>query len=300
MRKTKYQLSIFAGAAFLSLASLAPVCAADTLSRIRETNTITIAHRESSVPFSYLDENKKPVGYAVDLCVKIADALRRDLKLPNLNVVYLPVSSSSRIPAIVEGKADLECGSTTNNAERRKIVAFTIPHFVAAARMLVRTNSGIKNWADLRNKRVATTKGTTSVKLLTDRDKARALTLKVIEAPDHAESFNMVAKGEADAFPMDDVLLFGLRANDPDPSRFAVVGDALSSEPYAIMMSKDDAAFKELVDREMARIINSGEIYKLYNKWFKAPIPPKGVNLNMPMGHLLRGTFQFPTDKVAD
>lgn len=289
-----------AGAAAALCLVMASAHAGDTLSRIRETQTITIAHREASLPFSYLDANKKPIGYAIDLCLKIADAVRRELKLGQLNIQYLPVTPTTRIPAIVEGKADLECGSTTNNAARRKQVAFTIPHFVAAARMVVRTDSGIKNWSDLRDKRVVTTKGTTTVKLLTDRDKVRALGLKLVEGRDHAESFGMVEKGQAEAFPMDDVLLFGLRANAPNPNDFVVVGDALSAEPYAIMLRKDDAPFKTLVDREMGRIINDGDVYKLYDKWFRHAIPPKGLNMNMPIGHLLRDTFRFPTDKVGD
>src|SRR6478672_5188257 len=288
-------------AVILPLSALAvPSHAADTLAKIRYTQTITIAHREASLPFSYFDDNKKPIGYAVDLCLKIAYAIKRELKLSQLNVQYLAVTSSTRIPAIVDGKADLECGSTTNNAERRKQVAFTIPHFVAAVRMVARADTGIKNWADLRDKRVVTTKGTTTVKLLNDRDRVRALSLKLLEGRDHAESFNMVEKGQAEAFPMDDVLLFGLRANAQNPNAFIVTGDALSAEPYAIMLRKDDAPFKAVVDREMGRIVNDGEIYKLYDKWFKNPIPPKGLNMNMTMGHLLRDMLRFPTDKVGD
>lgn len=282
-----------------SVATLAH--ADDTLAKIRQTQTITIAHREASVPFSYLDETtKKPIGYAVDLCLKIADAVKRELKLPNLKVDYLLVTSSTRIPAVTEGKADLECGSTTNNAERRKQVAFTIPHFVATARMVVRADSGIKNWADLRGKRVVTTKGTTTVKLLNDRDKVRALDLKLVEGADHAESFSKVEKGEAEAFTMDDVLLYGFRANAKSPNSFEIVGDPLSTEPYAIMLRKDDPAFKSLVDHEMARLINDGELVKLYDKWFMRPIPPKNVNMRMPISHLLRDILRFPTDKVAD
>jgi glutamate/aspartate transport system substrate-binding protein len=272
----------------------------DTLSKIRDSRTITIAHREASVPFSYLDDSKKPIGYAMDLCLKVADAVRRELKLDRLNIAYLAVTSSDRIPAIVDGKADLECGSTTNNAERRKQVAFTIPHFIAAVRMVVRTDSGITNWTDLRGKQVVTTKGTTTMKLLTDRDKVRALGLRLLEGRDHAESFAMVEKRQAAAFPMDDVLLYGLRAGSPNAGELVVVGDAMSAEPYAIMLPKDDPAFKAVVDREMGRIIHDGEIYKLYDKWFKQPIPPKGQAMNMPMGHLLRDTFRFPTDKVGD
>ena len=277
-----------------------PAMAADTLSKIRETHKITMAYREASVPFSYLDENKKPIGYSIDLCRRVIDGIRRELKLPTLDVGLLAVTSTTRIPAIIDGKADLECGSTTNNAERRKQVAFTIPHFVAAARMVVRTDSGIKNWADLKGKTVVTTKGTTTVKLLNDRDKVRALALTLKEGRDHSDSFEMVERAEAQAFPMDDVLLYGLRANAKNPAAFAVVGDPLSAEPYAIMLRKDDAAFKALVDREMGRLINEGELTKLYEKWFQHAIPPKNINMNMPMGYLLRTTLQYPTDKVAD
>jgi ABC-type amino acid transport substrate-binding protein len=274
--------------------------AGDTLARIKETQTITIAHREASLPFSYLSENKKPVGYSVDLCLKLVDAIKRELKLPQLSVNYLLVTSSTRIPAIAESKADLECGSTTNNAERRKQVAFTIPHFFATVRMLVRTESGIKNWTDLRDKVVVTTKGTTTVKLLNERDKVRSLSLKMIEGDDHNLSFLMVENGKADAFPMDDVLLYGLRATAKDSSKFSVVGDSLSTEPYAIILRKDDPNFKAFLDKEMARLMSDGELTKLYDKWFKKPISPKGVNLNMPMGFLLRDNIRFPSDNVAD
>jgi ABC-type amino acid transport substrate-binding protein len=273
---------------------------ADTLDTIRLTRTIHIAHRESSLPFSYLNENQVPVGYAVDLCKKIAGAVQRELKLPTLRIVYLPVTSVTRIPAIVEGKADLECGSTTNNAERRKQVAFTIPHFVATVRMLVRADSGIKNWVDLRGKTVVTTKGTTTIKLLKDRDTVRSLDLKIVEGADHAASFVMVEDGMAEAFTMDDALLFGLRASAKAPEKFVVTGAALSAEPYAIMLRKDDPNFKRVVDLEMARLINDGELNTLYKKWFEQPISPRGINMMMPMHFLLRTTLQYPSDSVGD
>lgn len=277
-----------------------PATAGDTLTKIRESRSITIANRDASLPFSYLDANKKPVGYSIDLCNRIVDGIRRELKLPQLTVTYLSVTPTTRIPAIVDGKADLECGSTTNNAERRKQVAFTIPHFVAGARMVVRADSNIHNWSDLRGKTVVTTKGTTTVKLLNDRDKVRALGLVLKEGKDHGDSFAMVERGEAQAFPMDDVLLYGLRASATHPEAFTVLGDQLSTEPYAIMMRKDDPAFKSLVDKEMARIISDGELKKLYDKWFRNPIPPNNINMNMPMGHLLKDALLYPTDKVAD
>lgn len=273
---------------------------ADTLSKIRASQTITLAHRDSSVPFSFLDENKKPIGYSMDLCLKIVEAVKRELKLPKLEIAYLPVTPSTRISSIVEDKADLECGSTTNNAERRKQVAFTIPHFIATTRMVVRSNANIKNWTDLREKRVITTKGTTTVKLLLDRDRSRSLNTKLLEGNDHAESFAKVEKGEADAFPMDDVLLYGLRAKSANPDALVVVGEPLSAEPYAIMLRAKDASFKALVDKEISRIMNDGELPKIYEKWFMRPIPPSKMNLNMPMSFLLRESIRFPTDKVAD
>jgi len=300
MRTGMTRLAIWLTATLAFWLITIPAYAVDTLTKIRQTQTIKIANREASLPFSYLDENRKPVGYAVDLCLKLADAIKHELKLPQLNIVFLTVSPSNRMQAIMDGKADLECGSTTNNAERRKQVAFTIPHFVTGARMLVRTDSGIKNWSDLRDKHVVTTKGTTTVKLLNDRDKVRSLNLKLVEASDHDQSFAMVERREAEAFAMDDVLLYGLRASAKNPADFQIVGDFLSTEPYAIMMRKDDPGFKAMVDREMARIITEGELAKLYDKWFMKPVPPKGLNLSMPMGYLLRDLMRFPTDKVAD
>lgn len=286
--------------ALFAAATCANVQAGDTLDRIQQSKTITIAHRESSIPFSYLDSNKKPIGYSVELCLKIADAVRRELNLPQLRIAYIPVTSSTRIATVMQGRADLECGSTTNNAERRKQVAFTIPHFIAAVRMLVRTESGIRNWTDLQGKKVVTTKGTTTVDLMTERGKVRALNLTLMEGADHAASFAMVENGSAEAFPMDDVLLYGLRASAPQPAKFTIVGDALSAEPYAIMMSREDTAFKGMVDREMARIINDSELAKSYDKWFMQPIAPSNINMNMPMGVLLRSSLSFPNDKVGD
>lgn len=289
-----------AAAALICAIPLHSAQAADTLAKIRSTQSITIAHRDASVPFSYLDDHKKPIGYSMDLCLKLADAIKRELKLSKLEVNYLPVTPTTRISALTEGKADLECGSTSNNAERRKQVAFTIPHFIATTRMVVRADSGIKTWLDLRDKKVVSTKGTTSVKLIIERDKNRNLNVQFLEGNDHAESFAKVERGEADAFPMDDVLLYGLRAKAKSPTSLNVVGDPLSAEPYAIMLRKDDAPFKALVDKEMARIINDGELSKLYEKWFTKPIPPGNINLGMTMSFLLRESLRFPTDKVAD
>jgi len=271
--------------------------AADTLTKIRDLQTVVIAYREGSAPFSFLDENRQVVGYSVDLCLKVADAIKRELKLPNLKVQFLPVDSVTRFSALIDGKADLECGTTTNNAERRKRVAFTVPHFFSSVRALVRAADGMHNWPDLKNRTVVTTQSTTTIKLLNDRNNVRALNIKLLEGKDDLDSFTMVEQGKADAFPMDDVLLYSLRAAAKDPSRFAIIGEPLSVEPYAIMMRRDDPAFKKLVDKEMVRVINDGEIYRIYDRWFMRPIGPKGMNMKMPMGYLLRDSLRFPGDK---
>ncbi|MCP1171609.1 amino acid ABC transporter substrate-binding protein [Ralstonia chuxiongensis] len=286
-------LSIFAPG--LALASSTPV-----LDRIRDTGTIRLAYRESSVPFSFYDTDKKPVGYAMDLCLRVVDKLRTDLKRPDLKVQYVMVTPSSRIPTIAEGKAALECGSTTNTRERREKVAFTIPHYIAGSRMIVKTSSGILKWDDLRGKTAVSTKGTTNITELRKVNDARVLGMKILEAKDHAEAFAMVESGKADAFAMDDVLLYGFRANARSPGEYAVVGDMLTVEPYAIMLSKDDAEFKHLVDRAMTNIILDYDAEKLYRKWFLQPIPPNGVRLDIPMNFLLRDSFKYPSDKTAD
>ena len=204
--------------------------AGGTLERISRTGKVVLANREASIPFSYLVDGQ-PVGYTIDICMRLVDAIRTTLKRPDLKVEFFPVTSTTRIPAVVGGKADLECGSTTNNAARRKDVAFTIAHFIAGARMLVRADSGIRNWSDLRGKTIVTTKGTTNANSIAERNDVRSLNIRLVEADDHAASFAMVERGQADAFAMDDVLLFGLRAAAPQPADFRVAGDHLSVEP---------------------------------------------------------------------
>jgi glutamate/aspartate transport system substrate-binding protein len=273
---------------------------AGQIDKIRETHEIVIAHRDASIPFSYLDEQKQPIGYAMDLCAKIVSALERELKIPTITVRYLPVTSATRMTAIAEGLASMECGSTTNTAERRKKVDYTIAHFISASRLLVRTDAGINTLEDLQGKTVVSTKGTTNIKTLERVSKERVLRLQVVEAQDHAEGFSMVVNKQASAFAMDDVLLYGLRANSGQPESFKVIGKSMSIEPYAIVLPKGDAAFKKLVDAEMRRIILSGEIKPLYRKWFEQAIPPKGINLSLPMPPMLRDSFKYPSDKVAD
>jgi ABC-type amino acid transport substrate-binding protein len=273
---------------------------AGQLDAIKASRSITIAHRDASIPFSYLDDQKRPIGYAMDICAKIVTAIERELKIPSLQVNYLGVTSANRISTIAEGKAAMECGSTTNTAERRKLVDYTIAHFISSARFVVRSDTGIEKLEDLTGKTVASTKGTTNIKTLERINSERLLKIKVVEAQDHAEAFGMVVSKKVDAFAMDDVLLSGLRANSADPAAYKVIGKPMSIEPYAIVLPKGDAALKKVVDTEMRRIILSGEINTLYHKWFEQPIAPKGINLALPMPFMLRDSFKYPSDKVAD
>ncbi|MDF1486367.1 amino acid ABC transporter substrate-binding protein [Ramlibacter sp. H39-3-26] len=287
-------------AAFAALATLGGLSQAGELDRIRDAKSITIAHRDASVPLSYVDDQQRPMGYAVEICQRIAEAIKQELKLPSLEVKYLAVTSASRIPTIAEGKASLECGSTTNTAERRKQIDFTIPHFIASSRFIVRADSHIDRVEDLAGRTVVSTKGTTNIKTLERVNNDKILGMKIIAASDHAQAFSMVADGRADAFAMDDILLYGLRATSGNPAKYAVIGKPMTIEPYAIMLPKDDPAFKKVVDQEMRRLIQSGEINQLYDKWFLKPIPPKGITLDLRMPFMLRESFKFPSDKVGD
>lgn len=276
----------------------ASAASAGVLDKISAGGSLVIAHRESSVPFSYIDtETGKPVGYAMDLCLRLAEVVRKKTGKPNMAVEFLQVTSADRVAVIEQGKADLECGSTTNNAERRQSVAFTVPHFVASARLLVSASSAITRLEDLRGKKLVSTKGTSPLKVVSVANREQMIGITIIEAPDHAKAIEMVEKGEADAFAMDDVLLYGLAAGRPKPAAFKVVGKSLTTEPLAIMLPKGDAEFKQLIDTEMKRLITSREIYPLYDKWFSKPIPP-GITLNLPLGYLLRDSWKYPSAEV--
>ncbi len=281
----------------VSFAVLLSVSAhAATLDKVAQSGTITIGYRDSSPPFSYLDDAQHPIGYSIDLCLKVVEAVKRELKRPNLTIKYVPVTSASRIKAVVADEVDLECGSTTSTAERRKEVAFTIPTFVAASRLMVREGGGIKSIYDLAGKTVVTTGGASSEKLFKDLNDTRTLRAKLVLTKDHAESFAMLESGQADAFIMDDVLLYSLRAGAKEPDKYAITRDALTIEPLSIMLRKDDPVFKKVVDGEVTRVILQGEINALYRKWFDSPIPPKQINLKIPMSFLLRDSFKAPTD----
>jgi glutamate/aspartate transport system substrate-binding protein len=265
----------------------------DTLKRVRDTSTLSIGVRESSVPFSFIDSQKQPQGYSIDLCLKVADAIKTELKLPRLDVRFVAVTSANRIAMVKEGKVDLECGSTTNTRDRQKDVAFAYTTFVAGIKMLARKSSNVSSIEDLRGKTVVVTKGTTSEKMLRQMNDDRVLKLTIVEAKDHNESFAAVADGRAAAFPMDDVLLYGLISKAPNPDDFAVVGKYLSVEPYAIMLRKDEPAFERLVDRTLIEMFQSGEIRRVYTRWFATK------DLTVPMNQYVKEAFAVPNTYPA-
>src|SRR6202012_4368217 len=268
-----------------------------TLQNIKDTGAITLGFRDSSIPFSYLDDNQKPIGFAMDICYKIVDAVKAELKLDKLEIKLNPVTSSTRIPLLANGTIDLECGSTTNNADRQKQIAFTNTHFLTASRFVSKKSNKINSIDDLKGKSVVSTAGTTNIKQLTEANAARSLGINIIPAKDHAEAFLMVETDRAVAFVMDDVLLASLIAGSKDPSAYVISTDAFSKpEPYGIMLRKDDPAFKKVVDGATAALYTSGEGAKIYDKWFMAKIPPKGLNLNVPMGPEQKKAFEHPSD----
>lgn len=268
-----------------------------TLKKIKETGQITLGYRDSSVPFSYLDNNQKPVGFAMDICYKIVDAVKADLKLDKLEVKLNPVTSATRIPLIANGTVDLECGSTTNNVDRQKQVAFTNTHFLTANRFVAKKSSGLTKFEDLKGKTVVSTSGTTNIKMINEYNAEKKLGITILPAKDHAEAFLMVETGRAVAFVMDDVLLASLAASSKEPTAYAISTDALSKpEPYGIMLRKDDAPFKKVVDAATAAFYKSAESGPTYDKWFMKPIPPRDINLNLPMSDALKSAFAKPSD----
>nr|WP_315186559.1 amino acid ABC transporter substrate-binding protein [uncultured Albidiferax sp.] len=271
--------------------------ASDTIKKVKDTGAITLGHREASFGFSYVDGGTKPVGYSIDICMKIVDAIKAEAKLQNVEVRWQPVTSSNRIPLVANGTVDIECGSTTNLVERQKQVAFSPDIFRYNVRMAVKANAGIKSIADLQGKTVVTTAGTTSFRLLKEADKAKNLDITNIGAKDHSESFLMLDTGRASAFVLDDILLAGQIANAKNPKDFAIVGESLRTENQSLMYRKDDPQLKALVDRVVGGMMKSGEMEKLYTKWFMSPIPPKNANINYPLNAETRDAFANPSSK---
>ena len=293
------KISTLMTAALLASGLSTAAFAQTTLEKIASTNKITVSYRESSVPFSYLIGSTKAIGFSVDLSEAIIDDVRKKVKKPNLEVSYMAVTSQNRIPRLVNGTYDLECGSTTNNTARGKDVQFSTNMFYTGTRLLTKKTSGIKNYADLAKKTVASTTGTTNAQVIRKYSADKGLDMQIILGKDHDDSLLLVESDRAVAFAMDDILLFGLKANSKNPDALEVVGDSLQVEPYACMMRKGDPEFQKVVDGTISRLMKSGEFTKLYTKWFQSPMAPKGTNLNLPMSEQLKANLKDLSDKPA-
>ncbi|RQR44615.1 glutamate/aspartate ABC transporter substrate-binding protein [Burkholderia sp. Bp8994] len=300
MTKMKYQKAVLMVAALCAFASGAHAQETGTLKKIKDTGVIALGHRESSIPFSYYDQNQQVVGYSREFQLKVVDAVKKKLNLPNLQVKNIPVTSQNRIPLVQNGTVDIECGSTTNNLERQQQAAFSDTIFVIGTRLMTKKDSGVKDFADLKGKTVVTTAGTTSERLLRKMNNDKQLGMNIISAKDHGDSFNTLESGRAVAFMMDDALLAGERAKAKQPGEWVIVGTPQSEEAYGCMMRKGDADFKKVVDDAISQVEKSGEAAKIYAKWFENPIPPKGLNLNFPLSDSMKKLYANPNDKALD
>ncbi|MBJ9693069.1 glutamate/aspartate ABC transporter substrate-binding protein [Burkholderia cenocepacia] len=296
----KFHKAVLTVAALCAFASGAHAQETGTLKKIKDTGVIALGHRESSIPFSYYDQNQQVVGYSREFQLKVVDAVKKKPNLPNLQVKNIPVTSQNRIPLVQNGTVDIECGSTTNNLERQQQAAFSDTIFVIGTRLMTKKDSGVKDFADLKGKTVVTTAGTTSERLLRKMNNDKQLGMNIISAKDHGDSFNTLESGRAVAFMMDDALLAGERAKAKQPGEWVIVGTPQSEEAYGCMMRKGDADFKKVVDDAISQVEKSGEAAKIYAKWFENPIPPKGLNLNLPLSDSMKKLYANPNDKALD
>src|ERR1700761_4728239 len=269
-----------------------------TLQKIKDSGTITIGNRDSSVPFSYLDDTQKPIGFSLELCNLVVAKVKAKLDLPSLKVVYQAVNSSNRIPLVKNGTVDIECGSTANTVPRQQEVSYSVIFYAPQFKWIALKSSGLKTTGDLKGKTVAVTQGTNTSQFVARLNAEKGLGMKVLQGKDHAESFLLVETGRASAFMEDDILLAGLKATAASPDNFVFLTDAFPSDPYGVMMSKGDPEFKKLVDDALIEAMKSGQYDKLYTKWFESPIPPKNINLKFPQSDKLKELVKTPSDKA--
>ncbi|MBL8403363.1 MAG: glutamate/aspartate ABC transporter substrate-binding protein [Dechloromonas sp.] len=295
MKRTVLAAAILAACSASAVAQESP-----TLKKIKDTGSMTLGHRESSIPFSYYDDKQQVIGYSHELMLKVVEAIRSELKLARLDTMLMPVTSANRITLVQNGTIDIECGSTTNNTERQKQVAFSTSIFVIGTKLMTKKTSGINDFPDLAGKNVVTTAGTTSERLIRKMNEDKQMKMNVISAKDHGEAFLTLETGRAVAFMMDDALLFGEMAKAKRASDWVVVGTPQSKEAYGCMLRKDDAGFKKVVDAALSKAMTSGEAEKIYAKWFLNPIPPKGLNLNMPLSEDMKALMKAPNDKAFE
>jgi glutamate/aspartate transport system substrate-binding protein len=276
------------------------VQAQDTLKKIKDSGSVTMGVRESSGALAFTLGDGKYTGFHYDVCQRVLADIQKQLGLAKLDIKYQPVTSQNRIPLVQNGTVDIECGSTTNNAARQKDVAFAPTLYVEEVRIAVKANSGITSINQLAGKTVATTTGTTSVQLLRKHEKATGIDFKEVFGKDHADSFLLLESGRADAFVMDGQILAGLISKSKNPADFKIVGEVLSVEPIAIMYRKDDPGFKKAVDGSIVAMIKSGEVAKLYDKWFMQPIPPSNTKVGLPPSDATKAAWANPNDKPAE
>lgn len=296
----KLVLSVLVTGAALASAAVSAEELAGTLKKINDSGVIVVGHRESSVPFSYYDNQQNVVGYSQDYSNHIVDAVKKTLNKPDLQVKLIPVTSQNRIPLLQNGTFDFECGSTTNNLARQQQAAFSNTIFVVGTRLLTGKDSGIKDFADLAGKNVVVTSGTTSEMLLNKLNDEKQMKMRIISAKDHGDAFRTLESGRAVAFMMDDALLAGERAKAKKPDNWVIVGTPQSEEAYGCMLRKDDPQFKALIDKTVSDAQTSGEAEKSYTRWFKQPIPPKNLNLNFELSEEMKGLFKTPNDKAFE
>src|SRR6201992_4097573 len=300
MRKTIIGLATL-GFAVFGLVSAPSIAAADalgpTLQRIKDAGTITIGHREASVPLSYLDDNQKPIGFSLELCDRVVAKVKDKLGMPGLKVAYQAVNSSNRIPLVKNGTVDIECGSTANTIPRQQEVPYSVIFYAPQFKWLALKASGLKTTDDLKGKAVVVTQGTNTAQFVAKLNTEKNLGMKILQGKDHAESFLLVETGRASAFMGDEILLSGLKANAASPDNLAFLNDAFPSDPYGVMMAKGDGEFKKLVDDALVEAMQSGLYDKLYAKWFESPIPPKNINLKFPQSEGLKALIKNPRDK---
>lgn len=271
------------------------------LEKIRMSGSVTIGHRPDAMPFAYTDDNKKPVGFGVDLCLLIVESIKKELKRPDLKVNFVPVTATTRFPIIREGKADIECGNTINNPERRNAAGYSMPYFFTGPMILTRVDSGIKDLIDLRNRKFTVVTGTNSMPIMRKHIETKFLgNAQLIEVKTYDEAFNQVMDGRADAFITIEPLLYGQRSRAKDPKQYHVVGGYLILEAVAALIRKDDPEFKKFVDKQLASLMLDGTYMKLWNKWFHSPIPPNGTVLGMPLNGIMRDQLRWPLDRTGD
>ena len=288
----------FAVFGLVSAPSIAADALGPTLQRIKDAGSITIGHREASVPLSYLDDNQKPIGFSLELCDRVVARVKEKLGLPNLKVAYQAVNSSNRIPLVKNGTVDIECGSTANTTPRQQEVSYSVIFYAPQFKWLALKSSGLKVTDDLKGKTVAVTQGTNTSQFVAKLNAEKSLGMKILQGKDHAESFLLVETGRASAFMEDDILLAGLKATASAPDNFAFLSDDFPSDPYGVMMSRGDAGIKQVVDEALTEAMKSGQYDKLYTKWFETPIPPKNINLNFPQSEKLKALVKSPSDKA--